>query len=145
MAIRINHEGLMVPVSKSLIEYLSVLITNKSVDIDIADSITFNFRDPTYNCEDGGFHPVEIRIEPDQNNEGKWSLCYIADFRLVGVGIYAELTIDADFNFELNTFKSMLGSFSLSSADEYYSLWEANFITYAKSLEVFNIDITEGD
>ena len=145
MTIRINHEGLTVPVSKSLVSYLSTLITNKNIDSDTADSITFNFKDPSYNSEDGGFHPVEIRIEPNQSNDGKWSLCYITDFCLVGTGICSELAIDADFNFELNKFQSMFGSFPLASADEYYLLWEANFITYAKELEVFNIDITEGD
>ena len=144
MTIRINHEGLTVPVSKSLVNYLSMLLANKGVS-ESTGSITFNFRDPSYNNEDGGFHPVEIRIECTNQESSEWSLCYITDFRLVGMGICAELATDADFNFELNTFQSMYGSFPLASADEYYLIWEANFITYAKELKVFNIDITEGD
>jgi hypothetical protein len=144
MTIRINHEGLTVPVTKSLVSYLSTLLINKGVSGDIG-SLTFNFQDPNYSVVDGGYHPVEIRIEPNQNNNGEWSLCHITDFCFVGMGICAELAIDADFNFELNKFQSMYGIFPLATAAEYYLIWEANFITYAKEFNVFNIEITEGD
>lgn len=141
MTIRINNEGLAVPVSLALVEYLSGLVD----DCEVVDSITFNFKDPNYTATEGDYHPVEIRIEADVSSEGSWSLCYITDFQIIGMGQCEELVIDADFNFESNQYNTFYGSHPLPSADEYYPMWEANFITYAKEFDVFTIVVTRGD
>jgi len=146
MTIRINHEGLSVAVSESLVNYLSALLIGDSAPNEATDSFTFNFKDPNYSVVNGGFHPVEIRIEPNlDDGDDKWKLCYITDFRLVGDGVCEELAVDADFSFELNLFNSMYGSYPLIEADDFYSTWESNFLSYAKELDVFNLEITRGD
>jgi hypothetical protein len=132
MTIRINNEGLAVPVSQVLVEYLSGLLDDNETD----DYITFNFKDPNY-ISTSGYFPVEVRIEPIQTDNGKWKLCYITDFHLVGKGIFEKLVADVDFNFELNQYNSMNDSYALAEADEYFPMWEADFIKYAKERDVF--------
>lgn len=62
MTIRIKHEGLAVPMSPMFTLYIAGLITPNENE----KAVTINFRDPNYSADDGGYHPVEIRLE----NEG---------------------------------------------------------------------------
>ena len=82
---RIHSEGLALPVTHKFTNAITVMLNEKGIS---GNSVTINFRDPTYSAESGGFHPVEIRLERQNNT---WHLCYITDFVYVGSGPCAEL------------------------------------------------------
>lgn len=97
-----------------------------------------NFRDPGYGPETGGFHPVEIRLQRQGN---LWSLVYITDFSYVGMGDYAELAKEVDFDFSSQEgLVAYAHVVPLSGLGEFYELWEGNFLTYL-SLGVYAITV----
>ena len=59
--IRIKHEGVALPMSPMFALYIAGLIT----EYENSEAVVLNFRDPTYSAENGGYHPVEIRLEND--------------------------------------------------------------------------------
>ncbi|PKI12946.1 DUF2787 family protein [Colwellia sp. 12G3] len=132
MTIRIKHEGLAVPVSPIFTLYIAdLLISHKN-----EKAVTINFRDPTYSADDGGYHPVEIRLE----NEGDgWRFCYITDFCYVGSGYVAELAKDLDFDFDTGVFQNLFGTYPIEQAIEMFQVWESNFVYYAIVSKVFTI------
>ena len=135
MTIRIKHEDLAVPMSPMFTLYIADLLA----PYENETAITINFRDPNYNADDGGYHPVEIRLE----NEGDgWRYCYITDFCYVGSGYMAELAKDLDFDFHAGLFQNLLGVYPIEQATEVYMLWEMNFMCYVNDLKVFNVTIT---
>jgi hypothetical protein len=132
MTIRIKHEGLAVPMSPVFTLYIAELLApheNEKV-------VTINFRDPNYSVDDGGYHPVEIRLE----NEGDgWRFCYITDFCYVGSGYMAELAKDLDFDFDVGVFRNLFGTYPIELAIEMFQIWETNFVYYTMVSKVFNI------
>lgn len=135
MTIRIKHEGLAVPMSPMFTLYIADLIASHKNE----NGVTINFRDPTYSVDDGGYHPVEIRLE----NEGDgWRFCYITDFCYVGSGYCAELAKDLDFDFDAGVFQNLHGVYPIEQATEMYMLWEMNFMCYADDLKVFDTTIS---
>lgn len=132
----IHYEGLALPISKQLADALADLLTKHSVT---GDSVTINFRDPSYSAENGGFHPVEIRLEVRAQ---AWHFCYITDFTYVGSGPYAELAKDLDFDFGAGVFQNLFGVFPIEQASEMYQIWEGNFLHYWQELNVFSISVS---
>ncbi|PSV24149.1 DUF2787 domain-containing protein [Photobacterium kishitanii] len=97
-----------------------------------ADRYTFNFRDTSYDAENGGFRPVEIAI--NQQSSGEWNIEYITEFAYFG-NYYPELERSIDFDISNNCwFTSYSGWLSLKThqqdAKELYQLWEGNFLAY---------------
>ena len=129
----IQHEGLALPVSKSLADTLINIIEQQNTT---SDSVTINFRDPTYSAEDGGFHPVEIRLEKRNDT---WQFCYITDFCYVGSGYNAELAKDLDFDFQAGVFQNLFGVFPIEQATDMYQIWESNFLHYWQEMDVFTL------
>lgn len=135
MTIRIKHEGLALPMSPMFTLYLANLLATHENE----NAVTINFRDPTYSADDGGYHPVEIRLE----NEGDgWRFCYITDFCYVGSGYMAELAKDLDFDFSSGVFQNLFGTYPIEQAIEMFQIWESNFVYYAMVAKVFNITVT---
>jgi len=133
----IHYEGLALPVSKQLADALADLLTKHGGK---GDSVTINFRDPSYSAESGGFHPVEIRLA---KREQGWHFCYITDFTYVGSGPYAELAKDLDFDFDAGVFQNLFGVFPIEQATDMYQIWEGNFLHYWQTLNVFAITVSE--
>ena len=132
MTIRIKHEGLAVPMSPMFTLYIADLLA----PYENENGVTINFRDPNYTADDGGYHPVEIRLE----NEGDdWRFCYITDFCYVGSGYMAELAKDLDFDFDAGVFQNLFGTYPIEQALEIFQVWENNFVYYAMVSEVFTI------
>jgi hypothetical protein len=132
MTIRIKHEGLAVPVSPMFTLYIADLLVSHKNE----KAVTINFRDPNYSADEGGYHPVEIRLE----NEGDdWRFCYITDFCYVGSGYMAELAKDLDFDFDTGVFQNLFGTYPIEQAIEIFQVWESNFVYYAIVLNVFTI------
>jgi hypothetical protein len=136
MAIRIKHEGLALPMSPMFTLYISDLLApheNKN-----EKAVTINFRDPNYSVGDGGYHPVEIRLE----NEGDgWRFCYITDFCYVGSGYMTELAKDVDFGFDAGVFQNLFGTYPIEQAIEMFQIWESNFVYYSMVQKVFTITV----
>lgn len=134
---RIQYEGLALPVSKRFIDALIEVI--EPVKEPMAEFITVNFRDPKYSAEQGGHHPVEIMIT---GRCGRYDLCYITDFCYAGIGDYAELVKALDFEFIAGTFQDISGYYPIEVAREIYPIWEDNFLTYWLEMGVFDIEVT---
>lgn len=133
MTIRIKHEGLALPLSPMFALYIADLIA----PYENNEAVVLNFRDPNYSADDGGYHPVEIRLE----NEGDagWRFCYITDFCYVGSGSIAELAKDLDFDFDAGIFQNLYGTYPIEQAIEMFQVWESNFVYYAMISKVFTI------
>ncbi|HGO5293551.1 TPA: DUF2787 domain-containing protein [Photobacterium damselae subsp. damselae] len=97
-----------------------------------AERYTFNFRDTSYNAENGGFRPVEITI--NQQSSGEWNIEYITEFAYFG-NYYPELEKSIAFDITNNCwFTSHSGWLLLKNhqkdVNELYQLWESNFLAY---------------
>ncbi|HHQ4566754.1 TPA: DUF2787 family protein [Aeromonas hydrophila] len=137
--IALNWQGLSLPVSRQLAVCLTDLLNGHHPAWPQARAVTMNFRDPGYGPENGGFHPVEIRL---QRRGNLWSLVYITDFSYVGMGDYAELAKEVDFDFASQEgLVAYAHVVPLSELGEFYELWEGNFLTYL-SLGVYVITAT---
>ena len=130
---RILREGLALPVTHKFTKAITVMLNEEGIS---GDNVTINFRDPAYSAEKGGFHPVEIRLERQNNT---WHPCYITDFVYVGSGPYAELAKDLDFDFQAGVFQNLFGVFPIEQATDMYQIWEGNFLHYWLELEVFKV------
>jgi hypothetical protein len=137
MPIRIKHEGLAVPMSPMFTLYIADLLAPHEKE----KAITINFRDPSYSADDGGYHPVEIRLE---NEDDGWRFSYITDLCYVGSGYYAELAKDLDFDFDAGVFQNLFGRYPIEQAIEMFQIWESNFVYYAMVAKVFTITTTQG-
>jgi len=132
MTIRIKEEGLALPLSPMFTLYIADLIS----PYENNEAVVLNFRDPTYSAENGGYHPVEMRLE----NEGDyWRFCYITDFCFVGNGYMAELAKDLDFDFDARVLQCLHGTYPIEQAIEIFQVWESNFVYYAMVSKVFTI------
>ncbi|GAA6203864.1 DUF2787 family protein [Thalassotalea sp. SU-HH00458] len=133
--IRIKHENLAVQMSPMFTLYIADLLA----PYENEKAVTINFRDPNYSADDGGYHPVEIRLE----NEGDgWRFLYITDYCFVGSSYMAELAKDLDFDFGAGVFKNLFGSYPIEQAIEMFQIWETNFVYYAMESKVFKIKFT---
>jgi hypothetical protein len=136
MTIRIKEAGLALPLSPMFTLYIADLIAPYKTN----EAVVLNFRDPNYSAENGGYHPVEIRLE----NEGDcWRFSYITDFCFVGNGHMAELAKDLDFDFDAGVLQSLHGTYPIEQAIEIFQVWETNFVYYAMVLKVFYVSKME--
>lgn len=87
-------------------------------------AVTLHFRDPGYSPETGGFHPVEIRLSSRGRIE------YITDFAYVGIGPFAELAKEIDFDVSLGLFQHYGREFPIERGRELFLLWEKSFVSY---------------
>ncbi|WP_448553333.1 DUF2787 family protein [Thalassotalea montiporae] len=102
-----------------------------------ATSIIFNFRDVNYSPENGGFHPVEIRLI---KQKALWHFDYITDFSYQGTG-YPELVKEIDVCFQSAEVTHLhLGLLTKANADELVELFLTNFIDYVE-MDVFTVEI----
>jgi hypothetical protein len=101
-------------------------------------ALTFNFRDPNYSTENGGYHPVELRLEKHKN---EWQFIYITDFSYQG-GPYPELVKDIDVCFEIKRVYSLFGGWlNARNAKELITLFISNFIEY-HAMETYQTNIS---
>ena len=137
--IALNWQGLPLPVSLKFAVCLTELLDTHKPTWRQARAVTMNFRDPSYGPESGGFHPVEIRL---QRRGNLWSLVYMTDFSYVGMGDYAELAKEVDFDFSSQEgLVAHVHIVPLSELQEFYALWESNFLSYL-SLGVYTLTLS---
>jgi len=126
-------------VSGKLLQILAKAAEPLKKDQEETRSIVFNFRDPNYSTESGGFHPVELRIFYTKVG---WKFDYITDFSFQGVGYTAELSKEIDFIFaEQIAYHLYSGELSGYDARSLFDLWQDNFISYVE-MGVFQVEIS---
>jgi hypothetical protein len=124
-----DTERLLLPVSADLQDALNRVISESGKWTPMIQSVVINFRDKSYSFEDGGFHPVEIRLV---RLSDQWVFDYITDFAYCG-GPYPELVKEADFNFSSGTASfSYVPELPITNSEvmDFYSMWETNFLSY---------------
>ena len=62
MTIPYFRDGFALPVAQALLILLDQEVANTKLNIERLTQLTFNFRNPDYSAEQGGIHPVEIRL-----------------------------------------------------------------------------------
>lgn len=120
-----KDQGITVPLQ------LHSILNFELAKVEIPDpnlcALTFNFRDPNYTADKGGYHPVELRLE--KHNE-LWQFIYITDFSYQG-GPYPELVKEIDVCFESKQVYSLYGGLlNQRDAMELVKLFIANFVAY---------------
>ena len=138
MIIPFFRDGFALPVAQALLSLLNQEVAHSDIDLERLTQLTFNFRCPTYSPEQGGTHPVEIRLIRGLDG---WLFDYVTDFSYQGLGHNAELCKELDFNF-LDGEHTMLGwgSLRLAEARELFDIWQCNFIAYCR-LECFSVTV----
>ncbi|BDA19163.1 MULTISPECIES: DUF2787 domain-containing protein [Aeromonas] len=139
MTIPFHRDGISLPVCQALLALLSQEAERTDLDLGRCTQLTFNFRNPGYSAEQGGVHPVEIRLVRGLDD---WLFDYVTDFSYQGLGQDAELCKELDFNF-LDGEHTMLGwgPLRLAEARELFDIWQSNFIAYYR-LECFSITVS---
>lgn len=126
MQLTVSLSGLAFAVSARLVSLLNAEVLSQGKTLHDNDVI-FNFRDKSYNMEDGGYHPVEIRLF---RHHGAWCFDYITDFCWVG-GPFPELAKEIDFSFpDSSGYLLYTGYSDAADCAELYEVWENNFISY---------------
>ncbi len=130
---------LPVKVSPDLLNVLWLHMAGKQTSILQAHAVTLNFKDPSYSATTGGFHPVEIRLTRRGDD---WHQAYVTDFAYVGIGDYAELAKELDFDFNGDHFShALIGEMPSADVSEWFTLWQDNFLSY-HSLGVYNLQLS---
>lgn len=62
MTIPFFRDGFALPVAPALLALLEQEVTHTELDLARLTQLTFNFRNPDYTPEQGGVHPVELRL-----------------------------------------------------------------------------------
>lgn len=142
MSLPILTDGLVLPVSHALIQILTDELTRHAPGLDPvqeASAITFNFRDPDYSVERGGYHPVEIRLSRSDNG---FRFDYLTDFSYVGAGWDIELAKEIDFDINADCCEvRFCRPVPLRAAVDFFSTFQDNFVTYYQ-LGVFTIEVS---
>ena len=138
MTIPFHRDGFALPACQALLALLSQEAEHTDLDLGRCIQLTFNFRNPGYSVEQGGVHPVEIRLIRGLDG---WLFDYVTDFSYQGPGHDAELCKEIDFNF-LDGEHTMLGwgPLRLAEARELFDIWQSNFIAYCR-LECFSVTV----
>jgi len=124
-------------VPEKLLSILNTELAKLTEPESNSTGITFNFRDPDYSADKGGFHPVEIRLNKHNN---QWQFEYITDFSFQSFP-YPELVKEIDICFhskEVSTFYGV--GMNKRESDEFIKHFLGNFITYVE-MEVFTVRI----
>ena len=130
LALQFDVERFLLPISTSLQDALNRVITESGKWTPMIQSVVFSFRQKSYSPENGGYHPVEIRIT---RLNDQWVFDYITDFSYCGLMPELEKEIDFDFGHGV-TYVRYMGEVPIteSSVTEVYSLWETNFLSYVE-------------
>ncbi|WP_435247828.1 DUF2787 family protein [Vibrio sp. nBUS_14] len=128
MKLCFSKNKLTLPVSVDLQDTLNRVINESGKWTPMIQSVVINFREKSYSPENGGYHPVEVRIT---RLNDQWVFDYITDFSYCGLMPELEKEIDFDFGHGVAYIRYM-GEVPIteSSVAEFYSMWETNFLSY---------------
>lgn len=130
MNIPFFRDGFALPVDQELLILLNREVAKTELNIERLTQLTFNFRNPGYSAEQGGVHPVEIRLLRGLDG---WLFDYVTDFSYQGQGQDAELCKELDFNFlDDEHYLQSWGPMQRAEAHELFILWQTNFVAYCR-------------
>ena len=130
MTIPFFRDGFALPVAQALLVQLDQEVAKNELNIERLTQLTFSFRNPGYSAEQGGVHPVEIRLIRGLDG---WLFDYVTDFSYQGLGQDAELCKELDFNFlDDEHYLQGWGPMQRAEAHELFTLWQTNFIAYCR-------------
>ena len=139
MTIPFFRDGFAMPVAQALLVQLNQEVAKTELNLERLTQLTFNFRNPGYSAEQGGVHPVEIRLIRGLDG---WLFDYITDFSYQGLGQDAELCKELDFNLSCDEhYLQGWGPLPGVEARELFALWQSNFISYAQ-LGYFTVTVS---
>ena len=139
MIIPFFRDGFALPVDHALLVLLNQEVAKTELNIERLTQLTFNFRNPGYSAEQGGVHPVEIRLIRGLDG---WLFDYVTDFSYQGLGQDAELCKELDFNLSCDEhYLQGWGPLPGVEARELFALWQSNFISYAQ-LGYFTVTVS---
>lgn len=134
--------GCVLPISNQLIQILNTELKNTYPtlqDFSSLIAITFNFQDPDYSAELGGYHPVEIRLTHDAS---RFKLDYITDFSYVGTGWNRELAKEIDFDLQAGICEMRFCKpIPVAEAGDLFNMFQENFLAYYQ-MDIFTTTIT---
>ncbi|HAT2492602.1 TPA: DUF2787 domain-containing protein [Aeromonas hydrophila] len=130
MTIPFFRDGFALPVAPALLALLEQEVTHTALDLARLTQLTFNFRNPSYTPEQGGVHPVELRLIRGLDG---WLFDYVTDFSYQGLGPDAELYKELDFNFlDGEHYLQGWGPLPPTEAHELFHMWQNSFLAYAQ-------------
>jgi hypothetical protein len=128
LTLQFDVERFLLPISIDLQKALNRICNESGKVSSSTKAVTVNFRERAYCSENGGYHPVEVRIT---RLNDQWVFDYITDFSYCGLMPELEKEIDFDFGHGVAYIRYM-GEVPIieSSVAEFYSMWESNFLSY---------------
>jgi hypothetical protein len=130
MTIPFFREGFSLPITESLLVLLNQEVAKQTFCLEQLTQLTFNFRNPSYTPEQGGVHPVELRLIRGLDG---WLFDYVTDFSYQGLGQDAELSKELDFNFlDGEHYLQGCGPLPMADAQELFNMWQNSFLAYAQ-------------
>ncbi|MCE9679194.1 DUF2787 domain-containing protein [Shewanella sp. AS1] len=130
------HRETTIQLPEPFYELLEKQLT--AINIPEFNIVTFNYRDPDYSAENGGFHPVEINLYRQGDS---WHLNYFTDFAYCG-GPFPELEKEMDIQFQQKeVYNSFFGRCYLEHADSPVRLVLNNFCRYVQ-MGIYKIEIS---
>ncbi|MHC6528731.1 DUF2787 family protein [Vibrio proteolyticus] len=128
LTLQFDVERFLLPINIDLQDALNRICNESGKVSPSTQAVTINFRERAYSPENGGYHPVEIRIT---RLNDQWAFDYITDFSYCGLMPELEKEIDFDFGHGVAYIRYM-GEVPIteSSVAEFYSMWESNFLSY---------------
>jgi hypothetical protein len=125
----IHQSNINLPISPAFINAIYSELSHLA-EYSATQSVILNFRDDDYSSENGGFHPVEIRLI--KRNE-KWCFDYLTDFSYMG-SPYPELEKEFDISWSQGyIWYYMMGDMAIEDGGALFELWQRNFIRYWKA------------
>ncbi|ENC2564369.1 TPA: DUF2787 family protein [Escherichia albertii] len=132
-----KQSGLNLPMSQAFIAILKSVISLSSQNEVNYHGVILNFRDPQYTAENGGFHPVEIRLI--RCNDG-WYFDYLTDFSFIGT-VWPELEKEMDISWSQGyVWHYLMGDLEYEEGGALFELWQRNFIQYWK-MKIYTVSV----
>lgn len=132
-----RQSGLNLPMSQAFIAILKSVISLSLQNKVNHNGVILNFRDPQYTAENGGFHPVEIRLI--RCNDG-WYFDYLTDFSFIGT-VWPELEKEMDISWSQGyVWHYLMGDLDYEEGGSLFELWQRNFIQYWK-MKIYTVSV----
>lgn len=130
----IHQSGLRLPVSQA---FLNIMCDVLPTHLDIPSATIIHFHDPQYTAEQGGFHPIEIRLYSRPNG---WHFDYLTDFSYMG-GPWPELEKELDISWSQSyVWHYLMGDIDVEEGGALFELWQRNFIRYWK-MKIYTVSV----
>ena len=139
MTIPFHRDGVSLLVTEPLLVLLNQEAVKYNFDLEQLTRLTFSFRNPDYQLQSGGVHPVEIQLIRGLDG---WLFDYVTDFSYQGLGQDTELCKELDFNFLDNEhYLQGWGPLPMADAQALFNMWQNSFLAYAQ-LGFFTVTVS---